>query len=336
MRIRVYILLVAVVAAAACSRGAERDGFNTASTTPRSDVVVLVEPERESVAPSPRRGLFALFQKREDDAPVPTESDALNAALTDALIEEGAEPVVATEEGPSLTDEEIEARGIVASGAAEPSTRPRLFGFLRKRVPGEVASEPTPTEVMLAQPTGDRQPSLTDEEIAARGDVIIEVPDTGFALPATSGFGAFAPVCGLRKGEMGIEVAQSPGEGTYRLYDTAPSSALPRLQYVTGFKDGCARQFYAALALFGEPVVHETKRYDRSNKRPYSVADEAYEKVKARVCRVARGEFCPENRLGRLGRDVALLTAYPSFGGNAEWMDVVLFKGTVAGYAVEN
>ncbi|MEM9766122.1 MAG: hypothetical protein AAF968_27205, partial [Pseudomonadota bacterium] len=70
--------------------------------------------------------------------------------------------------------------------------------------------------------------------------------------------------------------------------------------------------------------------------RPYTLADDAYEDVKRRVCGVRKGTFCPPNRLDRLGRDVALLTAYPSFGDNGQWLDVVLFRGELAGQSIEN
>jgi len=336
VRIQTWLVLITMVCAAACARTAP-DASLEAAEPSGSDVVILVDSDfaETTTSPEPKRGFLGIFNRKNK----PSANDAANGsspeAVTEALIAEGASPVVQEPEGPSMTDDEIKARGIVADSAAEPSTRPRLFGFLRKIAP-EVPEDPSPTEIMLATPSGAVEPSMTDEEIAARGEVGLAPSSSGFDLVGTPGFGAFTPACGVRKRDLGTEVARSPGAGTYKLYDTAPSSASPRLQYVTGFKDGCARQFYAALALFGEPVVHETKRYDRTNKRPYSAADEAYETVKRRVCKVGRGEHCPAPRLRNLGRDVALLTAYPSFGGTNECMDVVLFKGTVAGNAVEN
>jgi hypothetical protein len=298
---------------------------------------------------------MALFRKTPPPSP--------NDQATEAEGPEGDEPVGAEpseDVGPSLTDEEIAAR----SGAVEEeATRPRLFGFLRKRAPGEANAAPSPTEVMLAEASETApKPSLSDEEIAARS-----LPDTdanapparrgflGFLRPGANrggadtgipvslggadtsveGFGLMMRACGVTRAQLGSEVGRSPGAGTYKLYDTKPNTPEPRIHYVTGFKDGCPRQFFAALALFGSPVVHEAKRYDPSNKRRYSLADDAYERVKGRTCGVGRGEFCPEGRLDRLGRDVALLTAYPSFGGATAWLDVVLYRGELAGQAVE-
>jgi len=356
VQIRSIICVFAVLALPGCAGLTQSSSLNLNQASPSSEVVVLVDSSPVP-APSPRRGFLGLFKGK----PEPTETKSNETLLTEALINEGAEPVLRSQAAPSLTDDEIAARSIAATETSVASKPPRLFGFL-KRSPTELPADPTPTEVMLAQPTSDVKPSMTDEEIAARSEPeIVEEekrfklfgglrrqasePDidvpfaeeaTAFAFPETPGFGAFAPACGIPKRSLGTEVARSPGDETYKLYDTAPSSSAPRLQYVTGFKDGCPRQFFAALALFGSPVVHETKRYDPSNKRGYTVADVAYEKVKGKVCRVERGQFCPEDKLGKLGRDVALLTAYPSFGGTGEWMDVVMFKGKVAGHSVEN
>ncbi|MEL7115021.1 MAG: hypothetical protein AAGP08_05425 [Pseudomonadota bacterium] len=333
---------------AACARSPETSGFEMAEADTGSDVIVLVEgPDVE--APPKRRGLFAMFDRDVQEPPEDTD------VIAEVLIADGATAVDPEAEGPSMTDEEIAAMGLTADGLPQASTRPRLFGFLRQRVPGEATSVPTPTERMLAE-QGDvpRQVSMTDEEIAARGPTDETVSTRprfslfGNRVPGDVGgaevsanappsrFGTITKACGVPKRDMGTEVARSPGNGAYTLYDTAPESAGPRVQYVTGFKDGCPRQFLAALAIFGSPVVHETKRYDTSNSTGYSEADNAYERAKRQVCGVGRGKTCPEGRLNRLGREVALLTAYPSFGGTSEWLDVVLYKGDVAGSAVES
>jgi hypothetical protein len=162
-------------------------------------------------------------------------------------------------------------------------------------------------------------------------------PETEDAGPfvAAEEFGPLVRACGVPKRAMGEEVAQSPGAGTYRLFDTKPNTPEPRVQFITGFSDGCPRQVYAALTLFGAPVLHETKRYDRGNKRPYTEADNAYEEIKNRICRVERGRFCPEDRAERLGDQVAFFTAYPSFGAK-KWLDVVLYRGEIAGQSIED
>lgn len=137
--------------------------------------------------------------------------------------------------------------------------------------------------------------------------------------------------CDVGPRALGQEVARAPGGG-FRLYDTDPGATVPRTQYLTGFRDGCARRFTAALALFGSPQVHEATRYASGNDTPYLPTDIAYEKVKNRICGVRRGEFCPETRTSRLARQATFLTAYPDFGDAGEWLEAFLFKGQLAAY----
>lgn len=353
-----------MLAVSACARAPLEDPSGLAFDAEQAgpDVIVLVDPVAEAPEPEPlRRGPFS-FLRRTPDLPAP--APAPEAVLAQTLIAEGAETVSAdeTEVVASLTDEQIAARGIAAD--VPPSTQPRLFGFLRNRIPGEAApgSEPTPTQDMPAEQSEERpEPSLTDEEIAARSapdeaqrstkprlfgflrggsDGLVEEQKASFVAPLSlvqpADFGDLLPACGTKKRDMGEEIGRSPGAGSYRLYDSAPGSIEMRPHFVTGFDDGCPRRFDAALALFGSPVVHEAKRYDSTNRAPYTVADDAYERVKARSCGVRRGQYCPPDKLDKLGRDVALLTAYPSFGGSGPWLDVVLFKGGVAGQSIEN
>lgn len=158
---------------------------------------------------------------------------------------------------------------------------------------------------------------------------------TQTAAPAGSPiFGPLVKTCGVRKRDMGQEVARSSG-GDYRLFDTKPNSAATRVHYLTGFKDNCPRRIYGALVFFGSPLVHETKRYDRSIKRGYSEADLAYEKVKGQICKVRQGTPCPSRHQARLAKQVTLVTVYENFGSTREWLDVVLYKGRVAGQAIE-
>ncbi|MDF0603148.1 hypothetical protein P1J78_20575 [Psychromarinibacter sp. C21-152] len=217
------------------------------------------------------------------------------------------------------------------AAAAPRSEKPRLFGFLFKRVPGEVTAEETE---VAAAPVPAERPEVTTGAMATS-----EAPSSGRGgflglfggndAPAADGpvadlpFGKIATVCGLSRREMGEEVARS-GNGQFRLYDSAPDSVAPRAQFLTGFRDGCARKFTASLALFGTAQVHEATRYNPLNTNPYSETDEAYETVKTRVCRVERGAFCPERRAGRLDRQAAFLSVYRDFGGSGSWMELFL------------
>jgi hypothetical protein len=155
------------------------------------------------------------------------------------------------------------------------------------------------------------------------------VIEPGTVLP----FGDIGVVCGVRGRALGKEVDRFPAKGKgYRLYDSNPSSTLPRTHFLTGFKDGCARQFTASLVLIGSPVLHEQMRYDPSNNDiPVTEADKAYERIKRRICKVSKGEPCPEKHVAALEKGMAFVTLYERFGGNASWEEVLLHNGQIAG-----
>ncbi len=146
-------------------------------------------------------------------------------------------------------------------------------------------------------------------------------------------FGEVAKVCGMSEREMGTEVARSPGKTGFTLYDTDPSSITPRPQFLTGFRDGCARQITASLALFGTAQVHETTRYNPLNTTGYSATDAAYEEVKNRVCGVGNGEFCPERRAAKMERNAVFLSVYRDFGGAGQWMELFLHNRRLVAHA---
>ncbi len=223
------------------------------------------------------------------------------------------------------------------------STRPRLLGFLFKRTPGDAAMPPAAEDA--ADPAPETAPEVT--AAAMNRDAAGDAPRRGWlsglfgtgaapeaAATPTAGlpvadlpFGDVVRVCGLPAAAMGTEVARSPGRRGYRLHDTDPASTTPRMQFITGFRDGCARQITASLAMFGSAQIHETTRYNPLNTNPYSPTDDAYETVKTRICRVGRGEFCPERRAARLDRDVVFLSVYRDFGDSDSWMELLLHKG---------
>jgi len=151
----------------------------------------------------------------------------------------------------------------------------------------------------------------------------------GTVLP----FGEIGVACGVRGRALGKEVERFPAKGKgYRLFDSDPTSTALRTHYLTGFKDGCPRQFTAALAMIGSPELHEQMRYDQYNKDlPYTDADKAYEQIKQRICKVSKGQLCPEERIGALENGMAFVTLYERFGDNASWEEILLHKGKVAG-----
>ena len=148
----------------------------------------------------------------------------------------------------------------------------------------------------------------------------------GTVLP----YGRVARICGLSARQMGSKVESFPERrGTYALYDSAPGSTALRTFYLTGFDDGCARQFSAAVAVLAGAESHEQLRYGLpAEVHPYSTTDKAYETLKSRVCKVGRGKPCG-NRIKRLENDTVFVSIYERFGSNAQWHTVLVHGGDV-------
>lgn len=142
----------------------------------------------------------------------------------------------------------------------------------------------------------------------------------GASLP----FGQVATACGVRGAALGTPIQAAAG---YVVHDTAPNTTAPRAHFVSGFRDGCPRQVTAALAVLGDPLTHETLRYQTSGE-PYGAVDSAYEAIKGRVCGVRAGQPCGA-AMDRLSADTAFLTIYPQFGGAAH-ADILFHAGEVA------
>ncbi len=143
-------------------------------------------------------------------------------------------------------------------------------------------------------------------------------------------YGKVARICGLPKRELGKQVAQYPDKRPkHRVYDSAAGSTVPRTFFVTGFDDGCARQFTASLAMFGSASMHEQLRYGLpSQVQPYSDTDKAYEKLKSRVCSVPRKTPCGA-KVSRMEKDTVFLSIYERFGSNPHWTNLLLHDGAV-------
>lgn len=141
-------------------------------------------------------------------------------------------------------------------------------------------------------------------------------------------YGKIAKVCGLSKSAMGRKVDQYPAKRSrHVLYDSRPGDTSPHSFYLTGFSDGCARQFTASVALFGSVEMHEQLRYGLpAEVQPYSDTDRAYEKLKSRVCGVGRKKPCG-SRLRLLENDTVFLSIYEKFGGNERWSNLLLHGG---------
>ena len=148
----------------------------------------------------------------------------------------------------------------------------------------------------------------------------------GTVLP----YGRLAVICDVPTHQMGEKIAAFPeGRGTFGIYDSDPGNTAAHTFYLTGFADGCARQFTASLAVFGSVKMHEKLRYGLpAEVQPYSDTDKAYEMLKAQVCEVPKRAPCGD-RISRLERDTVFVSIYERFGDNAHWKNVLLHDGTV-------
>jgi len=151
--------------------------------------------------------------------------------------------------------------------------------------------------------------------------------EAGIVLP----FGEIGLACGIRGRALGKEVDRFPARGKgYRLFDTKPSTTGLRTHYITGFKDGCPRQFTASLALLGSPVLHEQLLSAEGDEGQHSTgADVAFQKIRAQVCNTGRGKACPDRRVDELEKSMAFVTTYERFGGAARWTEILLHNGVI-------
>jgi hypothetical protein len=159
------------------------------------------------------------------------------------------------------------------------------------------------------------------------GDPDYEQVKAGTTLP----YGRLARICGVSKAQLGSKAGSWPERGRgYTLYDSAPGGIGQRTFYLTGFDDGCARQFTAALVMFASPESYEAIHYGPSGKsQPVSDTDRAYEKIKSKVCRVKAGKPCGSS-MKKLSKDTVFVTVYERFGGSPRWKNLLLHDGEVA------
>ena len=293
-------------------------------------------------------GLFGRLLNRQPDDPT-------NAAVEAAFADVAASDVDAEQ---TLGSDPVE----VAEPAATPERR-GLFGLFRPR---DTADGPESQDT-AADVAGDGQASTSTETpaptpvSAAPVAVQDDAPPRGLAglfrrnpdrapIPrngpdaadVTAGavlpFGEIARVCGLRANELGTQVDAAAG---YRIYDTIPNSTAPRPFYITGFDDNCARTFTGAVVVTGDVETHEFVRYQGSNERiSYTETDNAYEALKASVCRVGRGQPCGA-RTDRLNRNTQFITVYNFFGGTfsavpTRWAQILVHDGKVLAISIKD
>ncbi|WP_415919827.1 hypothetical protein [Tateyamaria sp. SN6-1] len=261
------------------------------------------------VAPPPARGGVIGWLRRAATNQEAAGASPADAAVVVATQDSAAETLVADPDKVETVLADVELASLEQPVLeAEPQKRRGLFGL-----------------------GGARAPSTAQAARPRSGPDARDVP-LGTALP----FGEIARVCEAKPRDMGEISAKAARKGRgYVLYDSAPGSASARTFYITGFADNCPRQFTAAIALFGEPVLHEQLRYGLPARDfPYSATDEAYEKVKAQVCNVGRTKPCG-SRISRLDKTTTFVTAYENFGENPRWADMLLHDGEVLAAALK-
>lgn len=294
----------------------------------------------------PRRGLAALFGRRNkpatDTAPDAVDGEAVVADVPDVEnVPEVAEAIDTTK---------VEGDVVPAPEPTAQTPRRGLRGLFGKR---NRATNPEPEQAVATVVVNERAAAEADESVViapidSQETVAPRRQRKGLFGPRRAKTGQFAQVepdvvlpygqiglaCGVRGKALGKEVDRFPEHGKdYRLFDTKPSTTGPRTHYITGFKDGCARQFTASLALLDSPVLHEQLLSVGSSQGQHSTnADIAFQKIRAKVCRVGKGKACPEKRVDEMEKSMAFVTTYERFGGNAKWNEILLHNGVVAAY----
>lgn len=279
----------------------------------------LAQVREEPLGEKPKRGLLGFLRRQADATSEPSSPEVLEVAPVDA--EQTAEIAdAAGDEPPSETV--LAALPAPVVDDAGDSPRGGLLGGLFGGNRGAT----------------DKADGKDDAKKARAKEPKPGAPDyrqvgPGVTLP----FGEMARLCGAPAGKLGSRAAKYPERGRgYTLYDSAPGSTGMRNFYLTGFDDGCARQFTAALAIFGEPEIYEQIRYGAPSKtQPVAETDAAYERVKSRVCRVARGKPCG-SRIRELSKDTVFVSVYERFGSNARWKNVLLHDGEVVALDVKS
>lgn len=211
---------------------------------------------------------------------------------------------------------------VETAAAPPPDTAPRggLLGFLRRQS----------DQALAAQPVSD---NFAPDNPAP----VIAGPDGALVTPgATVPYGQVARLCGVPVNRLGKRTDRYPERGSarYTLYDTEPGATGLRTMYLTGFDDGCARQFSAALAVFGGFEMHERLRYGLPDRvQPYSETDDAYETLKRQVCGAGRGKPCG-SRMAQFQRDGVFVSVYERFTGSPRWKNLLLHDGRVVAFDV--
>lgn len=235
---------------------------------------------------------------------------------------------------PRLADQQLAEDAATADAVAAPSEQAES---LMERLSGGETEESAPgaTEPATQKRTGffgwlNRDTASAKARTSQDDAVLAALPPSEIAPGNVLPYGQVARICGLPKREFGKQIAQYPERSpVHFIYDSNPGNARPHTFYITGFADGCARQFTASMAMFGPVALHEQLRYGLpAEVQPYSDTDKAYEAVKARVCGVPRQKPCG-SKVSRLDRSTVFVSIYERFGSNPHWTNLLLHEGDI-------
>lgn len=158
--------------------------------------------------------------------------------------------------------------------------------------------------------------------------------DEGIAFGTQLAFGDVAKVCAAKGQRLGQKVETLSARG-FKLFDSAPGTVAKRSFYLTGFSDGCPRQFTAANVIATPPSRYEAFRYGPAGQHmPIGATDKAYDKIKRSVCGAGKRKPCG-GKISALDRRTTFLSAYEFFEGNAQWVKILIHDGAVVETSVK-
>lgn len=294
-----WLLPVVLVGLTACAAPQAEIGVLSEQDIPDEAETLDAVPSPEAQAEAQSGGFLARLLGGNTSTPKP-EADAETSELT---------PAGETAETAAGQDQTAEADTELAS-----LNPPETFGAAQ-----EVKQKPARRGLFGGLLSGGGSGTSAPE--AAKSEVAM-----GTLLP----YGRVARICDVPKAKLGKRVERFPEKrAKYTLYDSNPGSTALRTFYLTGFKDGCARQFSAAVAILGSASLHEQLRYGLpAEVQPYSATDKAYEDLKVRVCKVPRRKPCG-TRINRLEGDTVFVSIYERFGSNAQWSNLLVHDGAL-------
>ncbi|MDQ2091705.1 hypothetical protein NO357_17525 [Marimonas arenosa] len=291
-------------------------------STPAATVEAVAAPEETAE----NTGFFQRLLRKREVAPAA-------AAATD---DDVGRPLTTT------TATTTEAGSVPNDAAPAPATR-GLLGIFNRNRPEPVADADGVQLASVDAPVTAAETPGTKTDARARTGFFGAAGTVGAGLDARDAvpgevlpFGEVARACHVKRGDLGQVVAKYPERGAkYKVYDNAPGNLGLHTFYVTGFRDGCPRQFTAALALFGTAGMYESLRYALpASARSKKPTDKAYEKVKSRICGVSRGKPCGA-KIGRMEKNTVFLSLYNRFEGAQGWTNLLLSEGEVVARDVE-